>query len=99
MEIIINFKIKNLTKNSKSRKYIYSHKISRKALHHFTASQIQRWSLPSLILLHWRLSNSEGHISIMFALKGLVVTVKTVVFVCITAKTCKHSEYIAAHSK
>jgi len=58
MEIIINFKIKNLTKNSKSRKYIYSHKISRKALHHFTASQIQRWSLPSLILLHWRLSNS-----------------------------------------
>jgi len=40
VEIIKNLKIKKLdNKNSKSRKYMYSHKISRKALHHFTASQ------------------------------------------------------------
>jgi len=43
MEIIKNYKIKNFDKkNIKSRKYICSHKISRKAQHHFTASQIQR---------------------------------------------------------
>jgi len=43
MDIIKNFKTKNLTiKNSKSRKYMYSYKISRKAVHHFTANQIQR---------------------------------------------------------
>jgi len=29
-------------KNSKSGNYTYSHKISRKALHHFTASQLHR---------------------------------------------------------
>jgi len=43
MEIIKNVKIKKLdNKNNKSRKYIYGYKISRKAVHHFTASQIQR---------------------------------------------------------
>ena len=37
------WKYKNLTiKNSKSRKYTYSHKISGKALHHFTACQLHR---------------------------------------------------------
>ena len=43
---------KNLTiKNSKSRNYTKSHKISGKAVHHFTASQLHRQSRNSLILL------------------------------------------------
>jgi len=29
-------------KNSKSRNYTYSHKISGKSLHHFTSSQLHR---------------------------------------------------------
>jgi len=38
-------------KNSKSRDHTYSHKISGKALLHFTASQLHRKSRTSLILL------------------------------------------------
>jgi len=38
-------------KNSKSRDHTWSHKISGKALHHFTASQLHRKSRASLILL------------------------------------------------
>jgi len=44
--------MKNLKlKNSKSRNYTYSHNISGKAVHHFTASQLHRQSRNSLILL------------------------------------------------
>jgi len=44
--------MKNLTiKNSKFRNYTLCHKISRKALHCFTASQVHRQSRTVLILL------------------------------------------------
>jgi len=43
MEIMKNLKIQKLdNKNSKSRNCTWSHKISRKALHHVTASQLHR---------------------------------------------------------
>jgi len=48
------------TKSQDSIADIYSHTIIRKALHHFTATQIQRKSQPSLILLAYTsgMSNS-----------------------------------------
>jgi len=42
MEIMKTWKYKDMAKTSKSRKYTQSHEISRKALHHFTASQQHR---------------------------------------------------------